>query len=55
VVTRSRKLVITLVVFAGLICGPFFPNLIAQLLTHLDATDIQRKRRTCPVPQPFSQ
>lgn len=39
VIARSRKLVITLVVFAGLICGPFFPNLIAQLLTHLDATD----------------
>ena len=28
VVTRSRKLVIALVIFAGLICGPFFPNLI---------------------------
>ncbi|MEX2214755.1 MAG: MFS transporter [Phycisphaeraceae bacterium] len=37
VVSRSRKLVVPLVVFAGLLCGPFFPNLIAQLFTHLGA------------------
>jgi MFS family permease len=38
VVTRSRPWVIVLVVFAGLICGPFFPNLIGQLFSHLGAT-----------------
>jgi MFS family permease len=39
VLARSRKLVIALVVFAGFIAGPFFPNLIGQLFTHLGATD----------------
>ena len=39
VVARSRNVVIALVVFAGFICGPFFPNLIGQLFTHLGATD----------------
>ena len=38
VLARPRPLVVALVVFAGLICGPFFPNLIGQLFTHLDAT-----------------
>ncbi len=37
--TRSRQLVIPLVVFAGLLCGPFFPNLIAQLVTHLTRSE----------------
>lgn len=36
--TRRRLLVIILIVFAGFICGPFFPNLIGQLFTHLDAS-----------------
>ena len=36
--TRRRLLVITLIVFAGFICGPFFPNLIGQLFTHLGAS-----------------
>lgn len=40
VATRSRRLVIALVVFAGLLAGPFFPNLIAQLFTHLGARDL---------------
>lgn len=34
-VARSRAAVIAVVVFAGLICGPFFPNIIGQLFTHL--------------------
>ena len=38
VLARSRPIVIALVIFAGFICGPFFPNLIGQLFTHLDAT-----------------
>lgn len=32
---RSRGAVSVLVIFTGLIAGPFFPNLIGQLFTHL--------------------
>ena len=39
VVARSRRLVVAAVIFAGLICGPFFPNVIGQLFTHLKAHD----------------
>jgi len=34
---RERRLVVATVVLAGLLCGPFFPNLIGQLFTHLEA------------------
>ena len=27
-----------MIVLAGFICGPFFPNLIGQLFTHLSAS-----------------
>ncbi|MFM8290478.1 MAG: MFS transporter [Planctomycetia bacterium] len=37
VVFRGRRAVVATVVFAGLLCGPFFPNLIGQLFTHLEA------------------
>lgn len=36
---KSRKHVVATVVFAGFICGPFFPNVIGQLFTHLKAQD----------------
>ena len=36
---RRRRGVVAAVVFAGLICGPFFPNLIGQLFTHLEARE----------------
>ncbi|MEO2019187.1 MAG: hypothetical protein ABGZ53_33000, partial [Fuerstiella sp.] len=39
VVAKSRRTVVTAVVFAGFICGPFFPNIIGQLFTHLQSTD----------------
>jgi hypothetical protein len=38
-VLKTRRAVVALVVFTGFICGPFFPNLIGQLFTHLGATD----------------
>ena len=38
-VVRSRGLVIAIVVCAGFIFGPFFPNLIGQLFIHLGASD----------------
>lgn len=34
VLSRSRKLTIGAILFAGLIMGPFFPNLMALLLSH---------------------
>ncbi len=37
---RSRRLVISIVVFTGFICGPFFPNLIGQLFTHLEVVEM---------------
>ena len=37
-VVRSRWLVIVIVVCAGFIFGPFFPNLIGQLFTHLEVS-----------------
>jgi fucose permease len=37
VALRRRPAVVAAVVFAGLICGPFFPNLLGQLFTHLEA------------------
>jgi len=40
VVSRSRKVVIAVVVFAGFIFGPFFPNLIGQLFEYLKAHGI---------------
>jgi MFS family permease len=39
VVAKSRRAVVSAVVFAGFICGPFFPNVIGQLFTHLKAHD----------------
>lgn len=36
---KSRRFVVAAVIFAGLICGPFFPNVIGQLFTHLKAHD----------------
>ena len=36
---KSRRNVVAAVVFAGFICGPFFPNVIGQLFTHLKAQD----------------
>lgn len=39
VVARSRPVVIALVIFAGFICGPFFPNIIGQLITYLTGTN----------------
>jgi MFS family permease len=36
--TRRRPLVIALIVLAWFIYGPFFPNLIGQLFTHLGAS-----------------
>jgi len=38
-VVRSRGLVIVIVVCAGFIFGPFFPNMIGQLFTHLGASN----------------
>lgn len=34
---KSRSNVVAAVIFAGFICGPFFPNVIGQLFTHLKA------------------
>ncbi len=34
---RGRRLVVATVVLVGLLAGPFFPNLIGQLFTHLEA------------------
>jgi len=34
---KSRFNVVVAVIFAGFICGPFFPNVIGQLFTHLKA------------------
>jgi MFS family permease len=39
VVAKLRRFVVAAVIFAGLICGPFFPNVIGQLFTHLKAHD----------------
>ena len=39
VVAKSRKTVVVAVIFAGFICGPFFPNIIGQLFTHLQGED----------------
>jgi MFS family permease len=39
VVAKSRRFVVAAVIFAGFICGPFFPNVIGQLFTHLNAHD----------------
>jgi MFS family permease len=39
VVAKSRRVVVAAIVFAGFICGPFFPNIIGQLFTHLQSTD----------------
>lgn len=36
---KDRRCVIALVVFIGFICGPFFPNLIGQLFSHLAAVE----------------
>ena len=36
---KSRRNVVAAVIFAGFICGPFFPNVIGQLFTHLKAQD----------------
>jgi MFS family permease len=38
-VVRSRWLVIVIVVCAGFVFGPFFPNMIGQLFTHLGASN----------------
>jgi fucose permease len=35
---RGRRAVVAAVVFGGLICGPFFPNLLGQLFTHLESS-----------------
>ena len=34
---RERRMVVATVVLVGLLCGPFFPNLIGQLFTHLES------------------
>ncbi len=39
VMTRSRPWVVCQIIFIGFICGPFFPNLIGQLFSHLEAVD----------------
>lgn len=39
VVATSRRTVVATVIFAGFICGPFFPNVIGQLFTHLKAEE----------------
>jgi MFS family permease len=39
VVFKSRRAVVGTVIFAGFICGPFFPNVIGQLFTHLEAEE----------------
>lgn len=36
---KSRRSVVAAIIFAGFICGPFFPNVIGQLFTHLKAQD----------------